>query len=153
MPPADVRISGHGLSVAPPHGWHARIARREGAGPVLHLATLALLDSDGDFGGAATARMHADAAFAALIRYRVDAHVKPHVGLFGSPGWSPRLRPGDFGPAQLQVIRPGQIGMQRFFTQLARPFCLYAVVQPVRERPAKLIGELSAALATIGFDN
>jgi len=41
---------------------------------------------------------------------------------------------------------------KRFFTTAGRPFCLYAVVSPVRRRPAQLVGELSAVLATLRFD-
>jgi hypothetical protein len=143
--------SGHGLSIEPPSGWEARIARRDDAGPVLHVATFALKPSDGDFAAAATGRMRADDAFAALIAYQADEQVKPGVGLFRPSGWNPRLRAVEFAPSQLQVTRPGQIGRQRFFTHAGRPFCLYAVVQPVRKRPEKLIGELSSVLATIRF--
>ena len=53
---------------------------------------------------------------------------------------------------RLQVMRPGHLGAQRFFTAAGRPFCLYAVVTPARRRPAQLIGELGAVLATVRFD-
>jgi hypothetical protein len=96
--------------------------------------------------------MGADGAFAALVEYRVDRNVTPGAGLFHASGWSPRLRPGDFGRNQLQVARPGHLGSQRFFTHAGRPYCLYAVISPVRKRPARLAGELTAVLATLRFE-
>lgn len=143
--------TGGGLSIDAPTGWYARVERRPEAGGFLHVATFALRSTDGDFAAAATNRMRADDAFAALIAYQVDDRLKPGVGLFEARGWNPALRPQDFTPSQLQVTRPGQIGRQRFFTHYDRPFCLYAVVQPVRKRPEKIIRELSAVLATIRF--
>jgi len=132
-------------------GWHARTYTRDGLGPVLHLATFALDARDGDFGGGATARMRADDAFAALIAYPAAAGVSTGQGLFEESGWRSRLRAHEFSASQLQVTRIGQIGVQRFFTHLERPCCLYAVVQPVRKRPEKLIAELSAALSGVRF--
>ncbi|MHB8691293.1 MAG: hypothetical protein ACYDHH_08600 [Solirubrobacteraceae bacterium] len=138
-----------GVSAAPPARWHARIYARDGFGPVLHVASFELDPGDGDFGAAATERMGADDAFAALIAYPVDERITPGVGLFKASAWRPRLRAIEFSPSQLQVTRPGQIGTQRFFTHAGRPFCLYAVVKPVRKRPEALIGSLSAVLGTV----
>jgi hypothetical protein len=47
------------------------------------------------------------------------------------------------------VTRAGHLGCQRFFSHAGRPFCLYAVIAPVRRRPAQLVGELSAVLSTL----
>jgi hypothetical protein len=147
-----VRTSGHGLSIEVPRGWEARIARRSQSAPFLHVASFALRPDTGEFGAAVTSRMGADGAFAALVEYRVDRNVTPGAGLFEASGWSPRLRPGDFGRNQLQVARPGHLGSQRFFTHAGRPFCLYAVISPVRRRPARLAGELAAVLSTLRFE-
>jgi hypothetical protein len=136
-------------SLIAPAGWHVRSFGGGEAALVLHIASFALDPGDGTFGAAATGRMRPDDAFAALIEYRADAHVAPGVGLFAGPGWRARLRITDFAPAQLQVARPGQLGAQRFFTHAGRPFCLYAVVLPVRKRPEKLVGELSRVLAAV----
>jgi hypothetical protein len=144
-----VRVAAHGLAIDAPHGWEARIFRRPGAAPVLHVASFALHREDGDFGAAATGRMRADDAFAALLEYRVDQSVTPGVGLFEDSEGVPPLRARDFGPAQLQVTRPGHLGCQRFFAAHGRPFCLYAVVRPARRRPARLVRELRAVLATL----
>jgi hypothetical protein len=146
-----VRTTAHGLSVDVPQGWEARIVRPPESAPYLHVASFALTADSGQFGAGVTATMGADSAFAALVEYVVDRHIRPDSGLFASHRWQPRLRLGHFGHDRLQVARPGHLGAQRFFTMSGRPFCLYAVVSPARRRPAQLLGELSAVLATVRF--
>jgi hypothetical protein len=144
-----MRVAAHGRSIDVPASWEARIFRRPGSAPVLHVATFALRDQDGDFGAAATGRMGPDDIFAALVEYRSDSKLRPGQGLFavtGLPSW-PRAR--EFQPTQLQVARPGQLGSQRFFTDAGRPCCLYEVIQPVRRRPGALVNELGRVLATL----
>lgn len=147
-----MRAGGHGLSIEVPRGWEARIARRSGSAAFLHIASFALEPDSGEFGAGDTARMGADAAFAALVEYRVDGPVTPGAGLFGRLSWHPKLRAADFGRDRLQVMRPGHLGSQRFFTHAGRPFCLYAVISPVRKRPERLAAELSTVLATLRFE-
>jgi hypothetical protein len=147
-----VRTAAHGLSVDVPVGWEARIVRPPESAPYLHVASFALSADSGQFGAGATATMGPDRAFAALVEYLVDRHVQPDSGLFASGRWRPRLRVGEFSRDRLQVTRSGHLGAQRFFTAAGRPFCLYAVVSPARRRPAQLIGELSAVLATVRFE-
>lgn len=144
-----MRVSAHGLSIDAPHGWEARVFRRPGSAPVLHVASFALHRDDGDYGAAATGRMRGDDAFAALLEFQVDAAVQPGVGLFQDRPDVPSLRAADFGPSQLQVTRSGHLGCQRFFAVAGRPFCLYAVVRPARRRPARLVRELRDVLATL----
>lgn len=146
-----MRTSGHGLSVEVPRGWEARIVRRAESAPYVHLANFALHADAGQFGAAVTGRMGPDNVFASLVEYLVDADVSPDAGLFGSR-WRPRLGLHEFRHNQLQVTRPGHLGLQRFFTAAGRPFCLYAVIVPVRRRPAQLAGELSAVLRTLRFE-
>jgi hypothetical protein len=146
-----MRVTGHGLSIDAPQGWEARIFRRDRAAPVLHVATFALGEKDGDFGAAATGRMRPDDAFAALVEYRSDTVVRPGVGLFSPVGRPAALSGHDFGSAQLQVTRGGQLGCQRFFTDAGRPFCLYAVIRPAGKRPELLAKKLSGVLATLEF--
>jgi hypothetical protein len=146
-----VRTRAHGLSIEVPRGWEARIVRRPDNAPFLHLASFALRPDTGQFGAAVTARMHPDAAFAALVEYLVDTDVRPGTGLFAGR-WRPRLGLNEFRRTQLQVMRPGHLGMQRFFTEGGRPYCLYAVISPVRRRPAQLAGELTAVLRTLRFE-
>lgn len=140
-----MRVGAHGLSIDAPRGWEARVFCRPGAAPVLHVASFALHRDDGDYGAAATGRMRGDDVFAALLAFE---GVQAGVGLFAADAL-PVLRAGDFGPAQLQVMRPGHLGCQRFFTLQDRPFCLYAVLRPARRRPARLVSELRDVLATL----
>jgi hypothetical protein len=147
-----VVIAGHGISIDVPAGWEARIYRRDGAAPVLHAASFALHDGDGDFGAAATGRMHPGDSFAALVEYRVDARLQPGIGLFAAEGVSPAPRLREFGPMQLQVTRPGQLGWQRFFTAVGRPCCLYAVIRPGAAPPAGMVAELGRMLSTLRLD-
>jgi hypothetical protein len=146
-----VRTTAHGLSIEVPRGWEARIVRRPESAPFLHLASFALRSDTGQFGAAVTARMRPDAAFAALVEYLVDRDVRPGTGLFAAR-WRSRLGLNEFRHTQLQVMRPGHLGLQRFFTEGGRPYCLYAVISPVRRRPAQLAGELSAVLKTLRFE-
>ena len=146
-----MRTAAHGLAVDVPAGWEARIVRPPGSAPYLHVASFALESDSGQFGAGVTSRMGSDSAFAALVEYLVDGHVQPGSGLFGSRRRHPRLRLSEFSHDRLQVMRPGHLGAQRFFTAAGRPFCLYAVVSPARRRPAQLVGELSAVLATLRF--
>jgi hypothetical protein len=141
-----VRVAAHGLSIDAPRGWEARVFRRPGGAPVLHVASFALHREDGDYGAAATGRMRGDDVFAALLEF--DG-VQADVGLFAAVDALPVLRARDFGPAQLQVTRPGHLGCQRFFSLQGRPFCLYAVLRPARRRPARLVSELRDVLATV----
>jgi hypothetical protein len=145
-----MRTRGHGLSIEVPSGWEARITRRATSAPFLHIASFALRPDTGEFGASVTERMGADAAFAALVEYRIDDQVRPASGLFAA-SWRPKLGVGEFAHSQLQVARPGHLGAQRFFTHSGRPFCLYAVISPARRRPAQLTGQLSAVLATLRF--
>ena len=145
-------VRAHGLSVSVAPGWEARIVRRPGGAPYLHVASIPLRGDAGQFGAAVTGAMGPDAMFAAVIQYLVDDHVQPGRGLFAGGGLHSRLRVADFARARLQVTRPGHLGHQRFFTAAGRPLCLYAVIAPVRRRPAELVGELSAVLQTVRVD-
>jgi hypothetical protein len=143
-----VRLSGHGLSIDVPDGWEARILRRAGGGPVLHAATFALHEHDGDFGAAATGRMGGDDIFCALLEFVGDDRARAGVGLF-EPAGRPRPDPTEFRAHQLQVTRPGQYGWQRFYTEEGRLCCAYAVVMPRRRSVHRLVADLNRVLATV----
>jgi hypothetical protein len=143
-----MRSAAHGISIDAPSGWEVRIFRREGAMPVMHLASFPLSHDDGDFGAAATARMAPGDAFAALVEYRPDDLIQAGAGLFARTGL-PRLRAAEFSPAQLQVTRVGQLGVQRFSTENGRPSCLYCVVWPAQADDARIVKRLGAVLRTL----
>jgi len=143
-----VRISGHGLSIDAPDGWEARILRRPGGGPVVHAATFALRERDGDFGAAATGRMGGDDIFCAVLEFLGDDRARAGVGLFEAAG-RPAPVAGEFRANQLQVTRPGQYGWQRFYTDEGRLCCVYAVVMPKLQPIGRLVTDLSGVLATL----
>lgn len=121
------RVSGFGISAVIPDGWEARIHRHAHGEPTLHAATFALPARDGDFGTHATERMPAEALFLSLTEYRTGDGVDPRRGLFAnSPPKS--LDPAHLSARALLRARPGQRGLQRFFSTSNRAFCLYVVV-------------------------
>jgi hypothetical protein len=143
-----VRISGHGLSIDAPDGWEARILRRPGGGPVIHVATFALHERDGDYGAAATGRMRGDDIFCALLEFVGDDRARAGVGLFAADR-RPAPHPEQFRANQLQVTRPGQYGWQRFYSEDGRLCCVYAVVMPQRWPLAKLVSDLAPVLESV----
>jgi len=144
-----MRIAAHGISVDAGDGWEARVFQRSAGAAVLHVASFALAGHDGDFGAAATGRMGAEDVFLSLIEYRVDARVRPGIGLFAARPERLQLRAADFDRNQLQVTRARHLGCQRFFTASLRPFCLFAVIEPQRTRPERLVKRLNTVLATL----
>jgi hypothetical protein len=120
-------IGAFGISAAVPHGWDARFFRHEGGEPTLHLASFPLPPSDGEFGTRATGHMRAGAIFLALTEYQTGTGVEAGRGIFA--GRVPRsLEPHAFSDRTLLRPRPGQRGLQRFFSLGGRAFCLYAVL-------------------------
>ncbi len=144
-------MSGWGIDAAIPAGWDARLYRRvpgdamEQTFPVLHAANFPLPANRGDFGSGAVEVMGPTHLFVSLLEYG-DASVS--TPLFAKYGMPKRLSPQDFRPDQLQRPIPGQLGVQRFFTDSGRAFCLYAVLGSYAAR-LMLIGRLNAALAGI----
>ena len=141
-------IRGHGIAVDVPRGWEGRIFRRGDGAPVLHVASFALHDGDGDFGAAATGRMRADDCFLALLEYRTGGDLQAGHGLFAGRR-PPVPDPHHFGDRQLQVTRRGHLGWQRFFTESGRAFCVYGVIAPVRRPVPALVTELGAVLRSV----
>ena len=121
------RISAFGISATVPDHWEARIFRHEGGEPTLHAATFPLPPSDGEFGSRATQRMPAGGLFLSLTEYRTGEGIEVTGGLFGNP--MPRTLAGEhFSSRSLLQARAGQRGLQRFFSDAGRAFCLYVVV-------------------------
>jgi hypothetical protein len=121
------RISAFGITANVPDHWESRIFRHEGGEPTLHAATFALPPSDGEFGSRATGRMPIGGLFLSLTEYRTGDGLEVTGGLFGEP--PPRtLADEHFSSRALLQARPGQRGLQRFFSDAGRAFCLYVVV-------------------------
>jgi hypothetical protein len=90
------------------------------------------LDDRSSFGSRSTAAMPASGAFVALVEYRAGAGLRPGKGLFASRRIALPLDPTRFAATGLAHPRPGQAGLQHFFTQAGRPFCLYVVIAGAR---------------------
>lgn len=146
-----MRIAAHGRSIDVPSGWEGRIYCRARAAPVLHVATFALRERDGDFGAAATGRMRPDDIFASLVEYRQMGGHQDGQGLFAARGHPTSLQAAEFSGAQLQVTRPGHLGVQRFFTTAGRTCCLYTVLRPGQKSADALLKEFNSVLATLQF--
>lgn len=124
-----MRVQQLGLAVDVPAGWDVRAFQRASAdgatvNPVLHLATFALPDGRGDFGSGAVERMGPDDVLMVLFEYDPDAATTP---LFAARG-RPQPKPEDFSTRRLQRTLPGQSGVQYFYNEGARAFCLYVVL-------------------------
>ncbi|MDQ1438905.1 MAG: hypothetical protein QOK43_2534 [Acidimicrobiaceae bacterium] len=124
------RLAAFGLAVDLPAGWEGRARRRTPepgatALPILHAASFPLPAERGDYGGGAVELMSADDVFVTLFEHDPAAAGSP---LFARPGRPLRLPPEDFQPNALQRVLPGQSGLQSFFTEDGRAFCLYVVL-------------------------
>lgn len=146
-------LRGHDLAVSLPPRWEGRIYLRStppaqlpeddttlrlaGVGwpgerphPVMHLANFALPAGRGDFGTGAVEIMGPRHVFIALLEFGdecLGTALYEHQGL-------PRPRPDDFHPAMLQRRLPGEAGFQAFFTENARPMCLFVVLGSYEQR-------------------
>lgn len=139
-----MRLSAHGISLDLPQGWDGRIWSREGGGPVVHAANIPLPPSDGDFATLATRFLPADGVVVCLIDYGTADAGTP---LYASPAPA-RINPAELRPQTLLRRRPGQRGVQRFFTSSGRAMCLYVVVGSAAHA-ADLAAAVSDVLATL----
>jgi hypothetical protein len=143
-------VAAHGLSVSLPTGWEAVIYCRPPsvAGtthPILHAATFGLPVERGDFGGGAVELMGPSDAMVVLLEYHPDS---AGTALFARPGLPQPLSPDAFSPGCLQRGVPGQAGVQLFFNQNGRAFCLYAVLGSYATRYL-IVPSLNTVLAGI----
>jgi hypothetical protein len=135
-----VILDAHGIRVVLPAGWSGRLFSRPGDVATLHVGNFPLALHDGEFGDRSTGAMHPGASFFALAEYRPGAGLTPGGGLFAARRIPKRLDPTAFSTRGLAHPRPGQVGMQHFFTAAGRPFCLYVVLAGVRSRrPHQLV--------------
>jgi hypothetical protein len=150
-----VKVHAHGLGLDAPAGWEVRIRRRDAdpaapaarPRPVLHAATIPLPDERGDFGSNVTPGLSPEDLFVALFEYEPSA---AGTRLFAGKG-RPRPRADDFRPDQLQRTIAGQSGVQYFYGESGRAFCLYAVLGS-HARRVPLVGRLNAVLDTLQVD-
>lgn len=147
-----MRLQGAGLTVELPPGWEGEIGRDGDLAPqgvarrpnVAHFANFPLPAVRSDFGSETVAAMRVGDSFVALFEYGPES-----VGqaLFASQG-VPRIQARDFDRNALQHGRPGQSGLQRFFTVDGRAFSLYVVVGSHIDRADRL-DEINRLLASV----
>lgn len=126
-------LHAHGVRMELPRGWSGHIYSRQGGIATLHAGSFPLLVSDrSTFGQKSTASMPADAAFLALTEYVPGRGLEPGRGLFASRRIPLPLDPAGLSAHCLAHPKPGQAGMQHFFTASGRPFCLYVVLAATR---------------------
>jgi hypothetical protein len=157
-------LTAHGIDVTLPTGWEGRVFRRPSAGEVaaadadgppaplgetthavLHVSTIALPPGIGDFASGAVDQLGPDDALIVLFEYDPVSIDQP---LFAAAGLPKKLAEGDFSPNVLQRAIKGQAGVQRFFHETGRAFCLYVVLGGYANRGA-LVPAVNQVLATL----
>jgi hypothetical protein len=142
-------LEAHGMRIELPRGWSGRLFRRSPHTATLHAGDFQLPLQDGEFGDRSTSRMPAVGSFLALTEYRAGSGLEPGVGLFSPTRIRLPLEPSAFGASRLAHPKPGQVGMQHFFTSAGRPFCLYVVLagpRTVRRRQLLVLDHVLRSL-------
>jgi hypothetical protein len=149
-----MQIDSERIRIDLPTGWEGEVYRTsavpqaEGTNrAVLHAATFPLPAERGDYGGGAVETMRSDDIFLSLFEFEPASAGKV---LFAA-GRPDHLDPDDFSTSTLQRLIPGQSGVQRFFSERGRAFCLYVVLGSHASRRA-LVEEVNRLLATLEVD-
>lgn len=150
------RLSRSGVGVDLPAGWEGSISgggfelQSDGANEptVMHLASFPLPAERGSFGSGAVETMGPGDVFISLFEYGPEA-----VGteLFAEEGIPRKLAARQFDRNALQRALPEQSGLQLFFTERGRAFCLYVVLGSHIDR-ADLIPAVNAALDSLEIE-
>lgn len=150
-------LSGAGIRVELPAGWEGaiegeRLALQLADGaerfPVVHLANFPLPPARGDFGSSVVEGMGAGDILIVLKEFSPAAAA---TSLFAARGLPRAPVPSDFLREMLQRPIAGQGGMQRFFTEAGRAFCLYVVIGSFVDR-ADLVPAVAQVLARLEID-
>ena len=150
------QLSGGGVSVDVPQGWEGTVSdgrfrlMSDGAREptLVHLASFPLPVERGSFGSGAVELMNSSDVLVVLFEYEQEAADTP---LFSATGIPRGLRPQMFERNALQRTLPGQSGLQLFFTEHGRPFCLYVVLGSHIDR-SDLIPQVNEVLASLEID-
>lgn len=136
-----------------PQGWEGVVSN--GGFPLLstgstqptlmHIGSFPLPAQRGSFGSGAVELMANSDVFMALVEYGEESANTP---LFASQGVPRQLLSGDFDRDALQHAVPGQSGLQHFFTENGRAFCLYVVLGSHLDR-FELVNRVNEVLASI----
>ncbi len=147
------RFDHAGISVDVPPGWEVaatgggfRILPNGAKEPtVVHLGTFPLSAVGASFGADAVGSMAPDDVLIVLFEYGPEVVGTPPFASIGIPL---PLQPQDFDRNALQRGVPGQSGLQRFFTDKGRGFCLYVVLGSHIDRVA-LVAQVNFVLETL----
>lgn len=147
------RLTSSGISVEIPTGWEGSIdggGFRElssgGRQPTLmHVGSFPMPAERGSFGSGATELMNSDDVLIVLFEYGPESVGTP---LFESKGMPRTLAPDDFDRNALQHAISGQSGVQRFFTEAGRAFCLYVVLGSHLDR-RELVSVVNGVLGSV----
>ena len=147
------RLSGSGISIDVPDTWEGAISdggfqlEADGAKEptVMHLASFPLPAERGSFGSGAVEFMRSDDVFMTLFEYGEESVGTP---LFAAQGIPRQIAAREFDRNALQRALPGQSGLQRFFTEGGRAFCLYIVLGSHIDR-ADVLSQVTAVLETL----
>lgn len=161
-----VQLAAHGLAAALPAGWEGTItaeqealvraqalAAHAGAAapatmPVAQFATFPLPAIRDDFGGGAVGDMGPDDVFIALLEYGSEEVAS---ALFADVGLPRRLDPRAFSPHMLHRRIAGHAGLQLFFNDAGRAFCLYIVLGDADDAH-RLVRRAEQVLATVEIE-
>ncbi len=160
-------LAAHGIEVTLPAGWEGRVFKRPLAGEVgataadgapaaagettnavVHVASIPLPVGTGDFAGGAVNDLGADDVLIVLFEYDAASATQP---LFAAQGLPTSLDPDDFNPNVLQRAVRGQAGLQKFFHDQDRAFCLYVVLGAFANR-RRLVPLVNQVLATMAIE-
>jgi hypothetical protein len=115
----------------------------------MHVSTIPLPPDVGDFASGAVEQLGAGDALIVLFEYGPESVDQP---LFAAEGIPKQLRPDDFMPGALQRTIRGQSGVQRFFHDAGRAFCLYVVLGSHANR-RRVVVSVNQVLATLAIDS
>jgi hypothetical protein len=159
-------LAAHGIAVTLPTGWEGRLFRRPMAGEaatadahvegepaapqetthaVLHVSTIALPPDIGDFASGAVDQLGSNDVLVVLFEYDPASVEQP---LFKRAGIPTQLEAEDFSPNVMQRAIRGQAGVQQFFNDQRRAFCLYVVIGAYARR-RDLVKRVNEVLATL----
>ena len=161
-----MKLTAHGLAAALPGGWEGTITAEQAAlvqghalsadpraqapptTPVAQFATFPLPASRDDFGGEAVEGMGPDDVFMSLLEYGSE---EVSAALFSDVGLPRRLDPRAFSPRMLHRRIAGHAGLQLFFHDTGRAFCLYVVLGNA-EDAHRLVRRAEQVLATVEIE-
>jgi uncharacterized surface protein with fasciclin (FAS1) repeats len=125
----------------------APAAPGETTNTIVHVSTIPLPPGTADFASDAVEHLGADDVLVVLFEYDPASVQQP---LFASRGMPRALDPDDFSPNALQRSLRGQAGLQRFFQEAGRAFCLYVVLGSFARRQ-QLVDAVNGVLATVAL--